>query len=408
RPRLTPGSCGDRPAWEVDGIPEGFASLTMHASYLHVHWAGQPRFAARFADAVRAAPVAASSPTPAPPHRPDSVVGGVADPLRHHGDVEARDGLLDFAVNVYAGARPAWLDRALRESLERSAVYPDPEPARAAIARRHDRRPDEVLPTAGAAEAFTLIARLRPWRRPVVVHPQFTEPHAALEQAGHTVTSVLCAAEDGFAFDPGSVPDDADLVVVGNPTNPTGVLHPASALRGLCRPGRVVVVDEAFMDAVPGEPETLTGQRVAGLVVVRSLTKHWSIPGIRAGYVVGDGAVLGELGRAQTPWSVSAPAIAATVACVSDEAHAEGLRRAKELEDWRGFLEAGLREAGLGFVPSRAPFVLVRVGEGVHTLLRDRGVAVRRADTFPGLDPSWVRVAVRPPDTTRRLLTALA
>ncbi|WP_116247054.1 cobyrinate a,c-diamide synthase [Nocardiopsis sp. FIRDI 009] len=407
RTRLTPGACADRPAWEVDGTAEGFASPTLHASYLHVHWAGHPGFAARFAEAARSAPVARSSPPPARDRRPGPATDEVSDPLRHHGDVEARDGLLDFAVNVYAGARPAWLDRALREGLERSAVYPDPEPARAAIARRHARRPAEVLPTAGAAEAFTLIARLRPWRRPVVVHPQFTEPHAALEQAGHTVTSVLCAAGDGFAFDPGAVPDDADLVVVGNPTNPTGVLHPASALRGLCRPGRVVVVDEAFMDAVPGEPETLTGERAEGLVVVRSLTKHWSIPGIRAGYVVGDEKVVGALGRAQTPWSVSAPAIAAAVACVSDEARAEGPRRAGELDDWRGFLEAGLREAGVDVVPSRAPFVLARVGEGVHARLRARGVAVRRADTFPGLDASWVRVAVRPPETTRRLLAAL-
>ncbi|WP_150241325.1 cobyrinate a,c-diamide synthase [Nocardiopsis quinghaiensis] len=408
RTGTTPGASGACPAWDIDGTPEGFASPTLHASYLHVHWAGHPRLAARFADAVRAAP----APVPADPvPAARTTVPGtvpVADPLRHHGDAEARGGLLDLAVNVYAGDRPAWLDRALRESLDHAAVYPDPEPARAAIARRHARRPAEVLPTAGAAEAFTLVARLRPWRRPVVVHPQFTEPHAALEQAGHTVTTVLCTAEDGFAFDTAAVPDDADLVVVGNPTNPTGVLHPAAALRGLCRPGRLVVVDEAFMDAVPGEPESLAGERTEGLVVLRSLTKHWSIPGIRAGYAVGDEAAVGGLGRAQTPWSVSAPAIAATVACMTDEASAEAGRRAEELDGWRAGLEAGLREAGLEFVPSRAPFVLVRAGEEVHARLRDQGVAVRRADTFPGLDASWVRVAVRPPDTTRRLLDALS
>src|SRR5699024_10524641 len=341
--------------------------------------------------------------------RPDPEPGAdrVADPLRHHGDVEAREGLLDFAVNVYTGERPALLDRALHESLSRIDVYPDPEPARVAIAHRHTRRVTEVLPTAGAAEAFTLIARLRPWRHPVVVHPQFTEPHAALEQAGRTVTSVLCRAEDDFVFDPGLVPEEADLVVIGNPTNPTGVLHPASALRGLCRPGRLVVVDEAFMDAVPEEPESLVGEQVEGLVVLRSLTKHWSIPGIRAGYVVGDEAVVQGLGRAQTPWSVSTPAIAATVACTRQEAVPESLERARTLSDQREFLEAGLRRIGLGFVPSCAPFVLVRVGEGGHGHLRVHGIAARRADTFPGLDDSWVRVAVRPPDITRHLLAAL-
>ena len=100
--------------------------------------------------------------------------------------------------------------------------------ARAAAADHHGRPEDQVLPTAGAAEAFTLVARLRPWRRPVVVHPQFTEPHAALEQAGHAVTEVVLARP--FLLDPAAVPDDADLVIVGNPTNPTGVLHPAATL----------------------------------------------------------------------------------------------------------------------------------------------------------------------------------
>jgi len=117
------------------------------------------------------------------------------DPLRHHGDSEAGEGYLDFGVNVFAGERPPWLDRALHAAIDASAVYPDPAPARASIARQHGRSRDEVLATAGAAEAFTLIARLRPWRMPVVVHPQFTEPHAALEQAGHAVSTVTCRAD---------------------------------------------------------------------------------------------------------------------------------------------------------------------------------------------------------------------
>ncbi|MBR8741885.1 cobyrinate a,c-diamide synthase [Nocardiopsis sp. MG754419] len=426
RTTLDPGR-GDLPAWEIDGAPEGFASPTLHASYLHVHWAGHPRLATRFADAVHAfaatdpssrapgrtgpAPSARSTPDDPPPDDGTATsprTEPVADPLRHHGDVEARGGLLDFAVNVHPGERPAWLDRALRASLDEVGVYPDETPARAALARRHSRPPAEVLPTAGAAEAFTLIARARPWRRPVVVHPQFTEPHAALDEAGHTVTTVLCGEDDGFVLDPARVPEDADLVMVGNPTNPTGVLHPASVLRGLCRPGRLVVVDEAFMDALPGEPESCVGDRIPGLVVLRSLTKHWSIPGVRAGYVVGEATVVRELARVRTPWSVSTSAIAAMIACSTGEAGVEAQRRARELDDRRADLEAGLRATGIAFVPSRAPFVLARVGEGVHARLRDQGIAVRRADTFPGLDATWVRVAVRPPEATRTLLAALA
>jgi cobyrinic acid a,c-diamide synthase len=322
--------------------------------------------------------------------------------LRHHGDVEAGPGLLDFAVNVYPGPRPAWLEAALLDGIAASSAYPDVAPARAALAARHGRATDEVLPTAGAAEACTLVARLRPWRRPVVVHPQFTEPHAALEAAGHRVTVALCRAEDGFRLDPAAVPGDADLVVVGNPTNPTGVLHPAAAIRSLVRPGRLVVVDEAFLDAVPGEPEALAGE--PGVLVLRSLTKHWSIPGIRAGYAIGEPAVIAGLRALQTPWSVSSPAIAAMVAIAGETE--ESARRARELTAWREHLEKGLRNRCVAF-PGSAPFVLAWAGVGVHAALRRQGVAVRRGGTFPGLDDSWIRIAARPPAQVNLLLATL-
>ncbi|WP_435769433.1 Rv2231c family pyridoxal phosphate-dependent protein CobC [Nocardioides sp. SYSU DS0651] len=327
------------------------------------------------------------------------------DPLRHHGDREATAGHLDFAVNVHSGPRPAWLDAALRASLDDVGAYPSADAATAAVAARHGRPHHEVLVTAGAAEAFTLVARLRDWRRPVVVHPQFTEPHAALEQAGHAVDAVVLA--EPFTLDPARVPEAADLVVVGNPTNPTGALHPADAVRTLLRPGRLVVVDEAFMDCVPGEAESLAGERLGGLLVIRSLTKHWGIPGIRAGYVVGDPAAVAGMARGQVPWSVGTTAAAAVVACTSPAAAEEARRRAEEIDGWRKHLEHGLTTLALHHLPSTASFVLARVGVGVHDRLRGAGIAVRRADTFPGLDASWIRIAVRPPDLTDRLLAAL-
>lgn len=328
-----------------------------------------------------------------------------ADPLRHHGDAELGEGLLDLAVNVYDGPRPPWLDAALHASLDASGAYPSATSAERALAAHHRRDPAEVLATAGAAEAFTLVARLRPWRRPVVVHPQFTEPHAALEQAGHRVTTALLPAP--HRLDPALVPDDADLVVVGNPTNPTGVLHPAAAVRALLRPGRVVLVDEAFMDAVPGEPESLAGRPLPGLLVVRSLTKHWGIPGVRAGYLLGEAALIERLRRGQVPWSVSTTAAAAMLACATPEAAVEARRRAHRIVARRRVLADGLSALGIDHVPSSAPFVLARVGDGVRERLREAGIAVRRADTFPGLGPEWVRIAVRPEPATHRLLSAL-
>ena len=240
-----------------------------------------------------------------------------------------------------------------------------------------------------------------------MVHPQFTEPHAALEQAGHEVTSVFCEPATGFRLDPESVPDDADLVVLGNPTNPTGVLHPAADIRRLLRPGRAVVVDEAFMDTVPGETESLARDRDAGLVVVRSLTKHWSIPGVRAGYLLGAPDIVADLRRGQVPWAVSTTAAAALEACSTTGAATESARRADTITAWRQVLTDGLDALGLPYAPSSTSFVLARLGPEAHGALRRGGIAVRRADTFPGLDGSWARIAVRPPDQTGLLLNEM-
>ncbi|MFF0792090.1 Rv2231c family pyridoxal phosphate-dependent protein CobC [Streptomyces spiralis] len=328
-----------------------------------------------------------------------------AHDLRHHGDAEVRDdgaALIDLAVNVRADTPPAWLRDRIAASLAGLASYPDSRTARAAVAARHGLPVERVLLTAGAAEAFVLLARALKVRRPVVVHPQFTEPEAALRAAGHTVDRVLLRAEDGFRLDPAAVPEDADLVVIGNPTNPTSVLHPAAAIVRLARPGRVLVVDEAFMDAVPGEREALAGRTdVPGLVVLRSLTKTWGLAGLRIGYVLSDPETVAALEGAQPLWPVSTPALAAAEACVEPGALAEAEAAAHRIAADRARLVAGLGALtahGVRVVePAEGPFVLVRLPGAVdlRRRLRERGYAVRRGDTFPGLGAEWLRVAVR-------------
>ncbi|WP_447036626.1 Rv2231c family pyridoxal phosphate-dependent protein CobC [Streptomyces sp. DSM 118878] len=340
--------------------------------------------------------------------------------LRHHGDAEVRDDgadLTDLAVNVRSDTPPAWLKERIAASLSDLAAYPDGRAAREAVAVRHGLSPDRVLLTAGAAEAFVLLARALKVRHPVVVHPQFTEPEAALRDAGHEVERVLLRESDGFRLDAaavGRVPESADLVIIGNPTNPTSVLHPAASITALARPGRILVVDEAFMDAVPGEREALAGRTdVPGLVVLRSLTKTWGLAGLRIGYVLASPDVIATLERAQPLWPVSTPALVAAGACVAPRALAEAGHAAHRVAADRAHLLAGLATLaprGVQVVgPAEAPFVLVRIpgAEAVRARLRTAGFAVRRGDTFPGLGPDWIRLAVRDRTTTSHFLPAL-
>jgi len=337
--------------------------------------------------------------------------GGGGYDLRYHGDADVGDGLVDLAVNVRLAAPPAWLRERLAASLTGLAAYPRPDAARAAVAERHRRPAQEVLLTAGAAEAFVLLARALTPRHAVVVHPQFTEPEAALRAAGHAVERVILDAGSGFTLCPYDVPADADLVVIGNPTNPTSVLHPASRLAELARSGRVLVVDEAFMDAVPGEVGSLAHVRnIPGLVVVRSLTKTWGLAGLRVGYVLAAPEVVAALAQVQPLWSVSTPALVAAEACSSPQALAEAEASARAMTAELAHLKHRLGDLGLSVAGEpRGPFVLLSVPEGlrVRAALRRRGYAVRRGDSFPGLGPDWLRIAVRDRATTDGLVDAL-
>jgi histidinol-phosphate/aromatic aminotransferase/cobyric acid decarboxylase-like protein len=342
--------------------------------------------------------------------------------LHHHGDRDVAPGLVDLAVNVRLPAPPPWLADVVARSLADLGRYPDATAATEALAARHGAPTEAVLPTAGGAEAFTLVARALGARRPSVVHPQFTEPEAALRAAGRDVHRHVLTADDGFRLDPAAYrPDgpgaDADLVVIGNPTNPTGVLHPRDDVLALRAPGRVLVVDEAFMDAVPGENASVLGEGphdgvLEGVLVLRSLTKTWGLAGLRAGYVVGDPALVDRLRAVQPPWSVSTPALAATVACASERAASEAQAAALAFGRDRAVLLAELGSAGFAVAGSPAtPFVLVDtspLGPGsVREALAARGFAVRRGETFPGLGPAWIRVAVRDAATSRAFVAAL-
>ena len=320
---------------------------------------------------------------------------------RYHGDEAVAPGMLDFAVNVRHARPPEWLMRRLAARLPDLARYPSAEDvhrAQDAVAERHGRTREEVLPLAGAAEGFALLANLRP-ARAAIVAPSFTEPAVALSAAGVPVHHVVL--EPPFGLDGVTVrdPDDqADLVVVGNPTNPTSVLHTRERLLALRRPGRILVVDEAFADSLPGEPESLAGDSLPDVLVLRSLTKTWALAGLRVGYALGSPEVLARLAARRAHWPVGTLQLTAIAACCDAEAVADAAAGAVRLAGLRAEMVAGLASVGADVVDGRAPFVLFRMPNAalIRNTLHDKGIAVRRCDTFVGLDGRYLRAAVRP------------
>jgi histidinol-phosphate/aromatic aminotransferase/cobyric acid decarboxylase-like protein len=343
--------------------------------------------------------------------RPIALAGAPAQDaqLRVHGDALVRPGDTDHAVTVMGGGPPPWLRAALAAALEtRTDAYPDEAEAVAALAALHSRAPAEIVPTNGAAQALWLLsAALRP-SLAACVHPAFTEGEAALHAHGVPVARVLRDSERGFALEPDAVPEAADVVLIGNPASPSGTLDPAAAVLALRRPGRTVVVDEAFMDLVPGEPGSLVRDAPADVLVVRSLTKSLSVPGLRAGYAVAAPPLAERLRAVRPPWSVNTLALAALAAAAQrpDALAAAAERAARERDDLvRGLLEIDRLRSW----PASANFCLVEVPDGprVAAALRADGIAVRPAASFPGLGASHLRITARAPAENARLIEAL-
>ncbi len=355
---------------------------------------------------------ATTAPRPRQNDRP-AAAGAPANlaALRLHGDRLVRPGDADHAVNVVAQGPPSWLTDALAGVLleGRLSRYPDVTEAERALAGLYGRTPAEVVATNGAAQALWLLpAALRP-QLAACIHPLFTEAEAALHAHGVPVVRIHRDPAADFAIDASVIPEAADLVLLGNPAAASGTLTSADTVRSLLRPGRTVVVDEAFMDLVPGEAEALTAQTHEGLIVVRSFTKSLSIPGVRCGAALASPAVAEQLRAVRPPWSVNAFAIAAMVALAG---HPDELTsRAEQAAAERADLVTKLADvAGLRAWPSSTNHVLVRVadGAGVAASLRAARIAVRPCGSFPGLTDDHLRITARSPAANAALSEALA
>jgi len=329
---------------------------------------------------------------------------------RHHGahggaaarmlDVPEAD-FLDFSQNINPlGAPPVALAAARRALDEDAGTYPDLSyrALREALGAYVGVHPRRVVPTNGGAEALFLAARAAGGSgQALILEPTFSEYAPAAEAAGlDVVRRVVRRPNDGFALGPRALDDlgGAAVVFLCNPNNPTGgVLERGEVLEFAARvreAGAMLVVDEAFVDFVP---EASVADAVDDhLLVARSFTKFFAIPGLRLGCLVcPDPAPVQAL---QPSWPVNAVAAAAGTAAARDTDFAE--RSVREVARLRDTLTAKLAALpGLTVFPGSANFLLVRGPEGLTERLARRRVLVRGCAPFSGLGPAFFRVAVR-------------
>ncbi|WP_445629909.1 threonine-phosphate decarboxylase CobD [Nostoc sp. DSM 114167] len=336
------------------------------------------------------------------------------------------DAILDFSASISPLGPPNSAIAAIKSQIGNIKHYPDPNYSELRLALSHFHKlPSEwILPGNGSAELLTLIGReLAQLAATILITPAFGDYYRTL--AGYNANVLECPLSlvsqcglGGFpghwslVIDKGQRTKDKGLLL-NNPHNPTGKLFSRDSILPYLEQFTLVVVDEAFMDFVPpNEEQSLIPvvQEYPNLVVLRSLTKFYSLPGLRLGYAIAHPDCLAKWQLWRDPWPVNTLAAAAAIAALQDTEFQQ--QTWAWLPPARNQLFQGLAEIpGLQPQASAANFLLVESQESTsqlqQQLLKYHQILIRDCLSFKELGDRFFRVAVRQESDNQRLLTAL-
>ena len=353
-------------------------------------------------------------------------------PFAHGGNLErlaiasgfAATALLDFSASINPLGPPEYLRALLSRNLETLLHYPDPDATelRSAAATRFAVSPIQVVVGNGSTEIIHALPRALSVKRAVIPVPSYGGYQESMAAAGCSVDLLLLNPMDGFAIDWQKLADQltgGELVFLGQPNNPTGLcFDPARLAPLLARfPQTFFVVDEAFIDFISDPPTTITLlQDFANLIILKSLTKFYAVPGLRLGLALASPTLAVKIRAQLPPWSVNTMALVVGVKVLADENYAAASRSL--VNRLREVLAAGLLAlGGIRVYEGQANYLLChwqglpqgfQTGSDICLALLNKGIAIRDCTNFQGLGPDFFRVAVRTEQENNTLLAALA
>ena len=261
----------------------------------------------------------------------------------------------------------------------------------AAAARYGVRDLPTIVAAPGTQALIQLLPRLVPKSRVAIVGPTYEEHEACWIRQGHEVRTV-----PGLDRTAG-----ADVVIVVNPNNPSGLLLPPAALRFA---GSLQIVDEAFVDLLPRNA-SLAADLPANTIVLRSFGKVYGLAGVRLGFAIAEKRIADRIRAELGPWAVSGPALEIGRRALADQAWLDAARL--RLATDRQKLEALLASAGCTILGSTPLFCLAQHGDAANLAekLGRHGIHVRQF----ALEPRWLRFGLPAGESEfARLAAALA
>lgn len=330
--------------------------------------------------------------------------------------------IMDFSASICPiGPSPLAIS-AIKEGMATVCAYPDREAfaLRQALADYHGLSISNILPANGSTELIYLIPQVLKPEKALIAEPAFSEYRCSLELSGVNVEDFSALEKDLFAIDVkgliNRLRQGFDVFYIANPANPTGAFMCKDALfeiaQACAEHSAYLVVDEAFVDFVEHGSVKVFVKGFKNLIVLRSMTKFFSIPGLRLGYLVAHESLIERFSARMPPWSVNSLALLAGEKTIGDKAHMQRVR--EWFGEESGFLYEGLKNTGrLKPYPSSANFFMLKVmAEGVDmahlktALLREK-ILIRGLSDFKGLE-GFIRVSLRTRDENMLLINTLS
>lgn len=325
----------------------------------------------------------------------------------HGGDIYSYNGIiLDFSSNINPLGIPQRVRNIITENLDLLSFYPDfnYRHLREKLALYFNVDPFFIVPGNGAVELMFLFMKLFKNRQAIIPVPSFIEYERSAFLSGMYIRFVyLKNLGDQFLLDLKSLEsiEENGVLIIGHPNNPTGLcVGDMNKLVELCRSKNwFLVVDESFLDFTDKCSFINFMDSYPDIAVIKSITKFFALPGLRFGFAIcKNGEIIKGLWNMKEPWSVNSLADIAAREVYSDRRYIEKTK--KWLEDERSFFTEELRKLkGLHVYKTEVNFVLVRLEGLTSAELKEKmlgkGILIRDASNFRGLDNSYIRLAVK-------------
>ncbi len=322
--------------------------------------------------------------------------------------------VIDFSANINPVGPSPIAKKAIRKNIESIIHYPHPtaESLRKSLAELHGLRIENLLIGNGSIELIYLLSQALKPQKTLIPVPAFSEYELAAKVNGSGIIFTSLSEEEGFSIKMDEIMKlipKVDLVFISNPNNPTGKLFPPEDILMLIKMGidskTIVVIDEVFMDFVINFKRfTMIDRAIKNkyLLVLRSLTKFFAIPGLRLGYITGHRDLISKISLFSYPWNINSLAQVAGKAALSDYKYICKSRRF--IKNERVFLFNKLKNINnIHAYPPSANFILCKIikkKDSINTkklteYLGKKGIMIRDCSNFRGLNDKFFRVAVK-------------